>query len=143
MKMKKKDVFISIKGIQKMESDSDTTELFTKGTLYNKDNCTYISYEESEATGFEGCRTTLKIDGTRKVVMLRSGKSRAQLIMENGRRNIGYYGTPQGELAVGVSTTDISGGVGEHGGDLYCRYTLDINASLMSENELYMHIKEC
>ena len=50
----KKDVMISIKGIQKSEGDRDEVELMTFGNFYKRNNNYYITYDESEATGFQG-----------------------------------------------------------------------------------------
>ena len=43
----------------------DTTELFTNGSFYKKNNVYYVTYDESEATGFTDSKTTLKIDYTK------------------------------------------------------------------------------
>ena len=49
----------------------------TRGSLVLKGGSDYVTYRETETTGYEGCTTTLKIavDGSR-VVMLRFGKNR-------------------------------------------------------------------
>ena len=137
----KKDVLITIKGTQQVEEESDSTELFTIGTFDKIKNKVYITYEESETTGFQDCRTTLKIDGDQSVTMLRSGTSRSQLVIERGKRNVGYYGFPEGDLIIGVTAREIRANFGEDGGSLYCRYDLDINAAVMSKNELYVDVK--
>lgn len=57
----KKDVLITIKGTQKIGNEKDVIEMVTTGRFYRKNQMYYISYEETEATGYEGCRTTLKV----------------------------------------------------------------------------------
>lgn len=138
----KKDVFITIRGIQKVDDEKDTTELFTQGNFYRKNNNYYISYDESGATGFQGSTTTLKVEGNDKVTMIRSGSTRSHLIVQNGERNIGHYGTSEGHLAIGVYAKQIRSDLNEHGGDLFFSYNLDINSSLISENEVYINIKD-
>ena len=78
----KKDVLITIKGTQKVGGESDVIEMMTTGRFYRKNKLYYISYEETEATGYEGCRTTLKVGPNDKVTMTRFGPSRSQLIVE-------------------------------------------------------------
>ena len=48
-------------------------ELMTRGQFVQKGGSYYITYKETETTGYEGCTTTLKIaaDGSR-VAMLRA-----------------------------------------------------------------------
>ncbi len=40
----------------------DSLEIYTEGTLYSKNDATYISYEESEEAGLEDTRTLVKLD---------------------------------------------------------------------------------
>lgn len=137
----RQNVLINIRGTQQVEDEKDTTELFTLGSLYKKNNKVYIVYDETETTGFQNCRTTLKIDGEQSITMLRSGESRSQLVIERDKRNVGYYGLPEGELVIGVTAREIKARFDDQGGSLYCRYDLDVNAAVMSKNELFVDVK--
>lgn len=140
----KKDVVINIRGIQYLEdSDNDIVELMTVGRFYRKNGDYYISYDETEATGFEGSRTTLRVEGDHRVTMLRSGQSRSQLIVEKGTRHQCHYETGYGSLMMGVSGDKIESTLSDEGGNLNFKYTLDINASMASENEVFINVKEC
>lgn len=137
----KKEVLIKIKGVQIADGEQDVTELFTQGFMQEKNNAFYITYEETETTGFEGCTTTLKVDND-KVVLMRNGPMKSHLIIENGKRNLGHYGTSEGDLMIGVNTKNIENALTKNGGDIYFSYTLDINSSLISENEVFVNISE-
>ena len=89
----KKDVVITIQGTQTVGNESEEVELFTTGRFYKKDSQYYLAYEETEATGFDVCRTTLKISPNQKVTMTRFGRSRSQLIVEKGVRHQCSYET--------------------------------------------------
>lgn len=139
----KKDVLISIKGVYTNEDDRDVVELFTTGEYYKKNGCYYISYQESEATGFEGSRTTLKVDGKNDTVTLeRTGAANSQLIVQRGVRHQCYYDMGYGDLMVGVHGNRIKSSLTDAGGNLELKYSLDINSMYSSENEMYIHIKE-
>ena len=138
----KKDVLINIRGIQTADGESDVTELFTQGLLYRRRDSYYITYEESETTGFAGCRTTVRVDGPDRVSLIRHGPARTSLTVERGVRNIGFYGTQQGELLIGVSGSQVDVALDDTGGTLYFRYSLDVNSSLISENEVYVDVRE-
>ena len=138
----KKDVLISIKGVYRSEDDNDVIELFTTGTYYKKSGRYHICYDESEATGFEGSRTTLTVDKQDKVTLERSGKSRAQLIVERGVRHQCHYDVGVGDIILGVLGNSIKSSLGDGGGKLEVKYSLDINSALASENEMYVHVKE-
>jgi uncharacterized beta-barrel protein YwiB (DUF1934 family) len=137
----KKNVFIRIKGIQQIENEQDVTELYTQGLFYKKNNNYYITYDESETTGYEGSKTTLKIEGNDKVTLMRSGAVKSHLIIQNGTRNVGHYGTNEGQLMVGVYTKQLNTDLTENGGDVHFRYALDINSTLVSENEVFINVK--
>ena len=80
---------ITIKGTMEQRGDSDTVELMTRGSLVHKEGAYYIVYKETEATGYEGCTTTVKVaEDARKVSMLRYGKVPSQLIVEKGTRHL-------------------------------------------------------
>ena len=68
------------------EEKEEFVELMTRGQFVQKGGSYYITYKETETTGYEGCTTTLKIaaDGSR-VAMLRFGKgggAGTQLLIE-------------------------------------------------------------
>ena len=136
----KKEVYIKIKGVQKNEYESDTTELLTQGLLFEKNGKHYLIYDESEATGFEGCRTTLKLEGSSKVTMRRVGPTHSELVMEKGARNVRLYGTIAGDLQIGVYAETIDNDLTEEGGHVYFKYLLDVNSVFLSENEIYIDV---
>ena len=139
----KKDVLISIKGVSSVENeDADVVEFFTTGEYYKEDGSYYISYQESEVTGFEGSRTVLKVEDENMVTMERSGAAEAQLIIQRGVRHQCRYDAGYGEMTIGVSGGRIRSTLTETGGDLDFAYSLDINTMLAVENEMYIRVEE-
>ena len=139
----KKEVLIQIKGNQKTVEDSDFIELTTVGNLYKKNEHYYLKYEESEATGFEGAVTTLKVEGQDKVTLTRSGSVRSQLIVEKGIRHLCHYDTGYGEMVIGIFGESIRSTLKDTGGRLHFKYTLDVNTGFESENEISILVKQC
>jgi len=143
-----KDVAINIRSIQMAGDDErDTTELFTCGRLRAKrsrgsecPNYT-LSYNETEVTGFAGNKISLAVTGDNMVVMQRSGNSPSNLVIEKGKKHHCHYGTPFGDFMVGISADDVVCNLNEDGGDLYMKYTIDINSTLMSQNEMFIDFK--
>ena len=127
---------ITIKGTMEQRGDTDTVELMTRGSLVHKDGAYYIVYKETEATGYEGCTTTVKVaDDARKVSMLRFGKQTSQLVIVMGTRHICHYVTGYGAISLGVSADVIEHALDENGGKLQFSYTLDSGAeSFISRN---------
>lgn len=140
--MKKKDVIIEIKGVYTQEGESEELDFLTAGSYYREKNLYCISYEESEMTGLEGCHTTLKVDGDRCVTLQRTGASKSQLIIERGVRHQCHYDTGMGAMTIGVSGDRVVSGLGETGGRLEFAYSLDVNTTLASENEVVINVRE-
>ena len=139
----KKDVNINIRGTYTYENEeNDVIEMFTTGKYYSTDGCYFISYLESEATGFDGARTTLKVDAPSTVTMNRTGKESTQLIIQNGVRHQCNYDIGAGSMMIGVSGQSIRSTLGDSGGRLEFKYSLDINSILASENEMLIVIEE-
>ncbi len=138
----KKDVSIRIKGVYTSDEDQSTAELFTLGSLYKKNDHYYITYKESETTGFDGCTTTMKIEAPDRVTLPRRGSSTSHLVLQKGIRNVGRYDMMGNPMEIGVYTDSLESSSGDCGGDLRLHYTLDMNSSLMSENELEISVSE-
>ena len=137
----KKNVCITIKSTQTVDEEKDTTELFTFGAMEQFDGGFRLHYDESEATGFEGSSVTLEVSDN-MVTMTRSGKVISSLFIEKGKKHHCHYGTEFGDFMIGVCTDEIKNELKSTGGDVYLRYTLDINSSYMSENEMHINVKE-
>ncbi len=137
----KEDRLITIKGCQRVDDQEETTELMTVGAMYQKEGSFYIIYNESEATGYEGSRTTVKIDGDRCVTLMRSGANRSQLVIERGVRHQCNYDTGYGSITVGISGDKIITNLTEEGGRVDFKYSIDLNTNLTSENMVSIHVR--
>ena len=118
------------------EEKEEFVELMTRGQFVQKGGSYYITYKETETTGYEGCTTTVKVaEDARKVSMLRFGKQSSQLIIEKGTRHLCHYETGYGSISLGVAADVIEQRLDENGGSLKFSYTLDSGAeSFISRN---------
>ena len=142
MKNKGKDNYIiTIDNTQYNENGKDHFTLSTVGD-YTKDGETrIIRYRDSAATGFEGSETTLHVTPG-MVTMIRTGEYASSLILEKGRRHTCHYGTPVGDLPLGINTTKLENGLTDSGGTLDFSYSLDLNANLFAATELKITVRE-
>ena len=63
------------------------------------------------------------------------------MVIEVGTRHNCAYSTPYGELMLGICGKTLVNEIDNDGGYLKLSYTIDINSSLMSENEIEINIK--
>ncbi len=115
------------------EEKEEFVELMTRGQFVQKGGSFYITYKETQTTGYEGCTTTLKIaaDGSR-VAMLRFGKgggAGTQLLIERERRNLCHYETRLGSMTLGVTADEIDCNLTEKGGTAVFSYLLDADSA--------------
>ena len=131
----KKNVVISLMGVQRYdETPPDVIELVTQGQLHEEeDGALVLTYEESELTGLEGTRTTLRIEGER-VVMLREGELNTQMIFEEGRQHTSLYETPVGELTVDIQTSRLRHNLTDRGGVMEIKYSIAVEHTVTGRN---------
>lgn len=135
------DVWISIKGIQNADGESNTLELDTAGTMERLTDGYKLTYKESETTGMDGVTTSLLVKPT-AITLERQGAMNTLLFLEKGRRTMCNYDTGYGTLTMGVYAKDIRTEMADHGGKFDFHYTLDINSDITSSHDVYVTVKE-
>ena len=117
---------ITIKGTMEQDGERESVELMTRGKFVRRGSSYFIAYEETEATGYACCTTTVKATAdAREVVMTRFGKVPSQLVIEKGVRHICHYETGFGSVSLGVAADVIELDLTDAGGRLQFSYTLD------------------
>lgn len=136
-----KDVLIKIKGVQTTPGNSEEIELTTLGKMWRRNGGWRLRYPETAATGMEGAETTVSVADT-IVEMRRKGPMDTRMTVERDKRHLCLYDTGFGEMTVGVFGQNVESSLGEHGGECFMRYTIDINSGFESVNELHITVKE-
>lgn len=137
--MLREDYTINIIGKQTYENDAGEITLSTTGTYTVKPEARFIAYKEYDEDDPRVSRTAVLKVEPGKVTMMRAGSS-TRLILEEGRRHLCLYDTGFGPLTVGVFTSELSTTLGQDGGYMEIKYTLDIDSNLSSQNELRVEV---
>lgn len=135
----KKQVWLKIEGTQSCDGQTDKTEVITQGMYYKRNDMYYITYKETEATGFEGCTSIIKVKPD-KITFIRQGNSNTNMVIENRQRNIGCYSTQLGDLMVGTTAKEINIALDDDGGSVSFEYALDINYQYISDNSINIQV---
>ena len=130
-----KDVLVQVKGTQYMDGDSDTIEVITNGSCYEKNGKWYVLYEEIMEELNAVTKNTVKISAD-KVEITKKGLIQAQMVYETGKMNVCNYTTPMGLILLGITTKDISFCVEEDKLHLDIQYSLEMNGQPVSGNRL-------
>lgn len=135
-------VMIKMKSVQIVDGESTEMELITEGK-YSYCNGTHtVSYKDSEATGFDDSTTSVIVEKERFATINRDGKAPSNLVLEIGKKHHCHYGTPYGDMMIGIYAHRIQNTLDANGGHLYMKYTIDINSSYISDNEIIMDIEQ-
>ncbi|MGN0630280.1 MAG: DUF1934 domain-containing protein [Ruminococcus sp.] len=134
----KQQIQLKLRSVLFADGERTETELLTDGTMEQADGKVILSYEDSDATGFEGATTTITAENDSFVSITRTGTANSNLVIETGKKHHCLYGTPYGDITVGVFTHKIENDLSENGGSLYLKYTIDVNSAYMSDNEIYI-----
>ncbi len=138
----KENYVINIEGKIEQAGETDVVSLTTRGRYIHRDGNYYIRYEETEATGYEGNTTTVKVEQDTLVEMRRSGTMPSEIIVERGRRHICHYETPYGAISLGVAADAIENSLSDEGGRLMFSYTLDSDKAHFSHNQVTITVQE-
>ena len=126
---------ICIDGTLDQQGEQERIQLKTRGSFLRRGNSFFIAYEETEATGYAGCTTTVKVAADEsRVAMLRFGPASSQLIIEKGVRHVCHYETGVGALTLGVAADEIRCLLTDAGGQAFFSYTLDDGTQELSRN---------
>ena len=98
------------------------------------------TYDETEISGMEGTKTTLKIKGD-KVVLHREGTTSTKMEFQKNNTQVALYNTPYGMLELKTSTKELDLDVDEKGGNISIKYHLIAGGQEPIKTNLDMKIK--
>lgn len=136
-----KDVIISISGLQFAEEiGKDPVEVVVNGEYYFKNGKHYVVFDEVMEGFKERTKSVMKfkddlLDITKK------GLTNVHMIFEENKKNLTYYGTPFGNLLIGISTKNVELKEREEALDLTVGYTLEVNYEYLADCLITMNIK--
>ncbi len=141
-----KDITLKITGKQFSGNEpEEKMEFVTDGKMYEKNGSRYIIYEESEFSGFPGCKTALKFTGE-SIRMKRIGQNVGmgmEFIFEEGKRFSSEYRTPYGNFDMEVLTKSLIGRLDDEGtGEVSIDYQVSLNGVTEGRNELVIQVIE-
>ena len=139
--MQMKDVIISVTGVQQSANGPDSMELVTAGQYGQDGTETLLTWQESELTGMEGTKTSLRVqpDG---VVLSREGTLNTRMEFSEGEKRYFLYETPFGSTTMGLSTRRIINRLGTHGGEIEIDYSVDMDHTVVGRNRFFIRVQE-
>lgn len=132
---------ITLRGIQtSTQNETTTIEFISEAKFYKKYDTYYIVYEETEITGMEGTKTTIKISGD-VVSLIRFGSISSNMTFEKGVKHACNYGTGFGFLDVLTEGNEVKINLNECGGEVYVDYEVEIGGERIGKNNFHLVVK--
>ena len=128
-----KDVYVTIKGLQFAEDDSDSIEVITIGQLSEINHSIYIKYDDVIEGESTVSHNLIKIsdDG---VEITKKGPVTAHMSFVPNQKTMTYYETPFGNLYLGIFARTVEVEKTDSKITIEIDYSLELN---------YEHISEC
>ena len=138
-----KNYILSVEGKQTVEGSSDKIDLQTVASYVTKNGSRYISYTEYDAMNpKQTYKTTIKISPENIVTVMKGGKEKHNLMLEQGVRHKCEYVTAFGMILLGVFTDSVEVDLNDRGGTVKVHYTIDVESEVASINELNITVEE-
>ena len=134
-----KKAIISICSTQDI-GEKEKMEVVTVGEFSINGDEFIATYDETEISGMEGTKTTLKIKGN-KVVLHREGTTSTKMEFQKNNTQVALYNTPYGMLELKTSTKELDLDVDEKGGNISIKYHLIAGGQEPIKTNLDMKIK--
>ncbi len=102
-----KKIQMKIRTEQRIAGDEpETMELQTAGTLTQREDCTELTYEETQMTGLVGVQTSFFLYGKDRLVLQRRGPElNSRMDFRLGQRDDSLYDVGVGALLLSVTAT--------------------------------------
>ena len=137
----KKDVLVTFSSNNAYHEidDKDSVVFQTRGTLYDKDGKFYLNYNEEIENS--KVKNTLKIED-RKVTIMRFGDVNTQKTIEQGKKHLNYYETPEGTFLMGVLGDKVNVSLDDKKGRILLKYGVEFNNVLTTLNTIDVKYEE-
>ena len=137
-----KKVLVKVKGTQGVDGEKSVIELSTEGTLREFEGDYIITYSDDPTESGEKTKTQLTIQKNGTVILDRRGDLNSRLVITEGERNQCLYSIPQGSMTLGIYGKQVTSNMTASGGMVKMVYSIDMNLSPLSDNEVEIFVEE-
>ncbi|MDR0249328.1 MAG: DUF1934 domain-containing protein [Oscillospiraceae bacterium] len=136
--MRRRNVWISIKGRQLLGLYDDCVEMATGGFLSPVPGGYMLSYLESSK--YLGQINTKLVVLKDKMTLTREGEQCTHMEFEQGQKLLSYFDNESGSYTVGVNTLRLTSTLGDGGGDVEMRYSIELDNEMTGASVLSIHV---
>lgn len=136
-----KDVLLSITGLQfDGIVEEDQVEVISPGEYYFQNNKHFVLFHEVYEESAQITKNTIKIQNN-VVELIKKGYVNVHMIFEVNKKNMTYYSTPFGNIAIGIDTENITLNESEDKIEVTINYVLEVNYEFVADCKISISIK--
>lgn len=134
------DVLISVKGMHMLNSEQEEEiEVTSAGKYYFRNGRHYVLYEEITEDGQAVIKNRVKLSKDCLEVQ-KKGPVNSNMIFRRGEKSTSWYGTPFGEMLIGIEVTDMQFAEQEDQIEVKVEYVLEMNYEHVSDAGIRLKI---
>ena len=129
------DILISVRGlhtldIEQEEEETDELEMTMPGKYYFRNGKHYVLFEETDEESQSVVKNRFKLSEDRLE------------IFQRGEKSSSWYGTPVGDVQLGIEVTDMQLMEGDDEIEMNVAYALEMNSEHVSDSRIRLRIME-
>lgn len=140
------DILISVRGlhtldIEQEEEETDELEMTMSGKYYFRNGKHYVLFEETDEESQSVVKNRFKLSEDRLEIS-KKGVMNATMTFQRGEKSSSWYGTPVGDVQLGIEVTDMQLMEGEDEIEMNVAYALEMNSEHVSDSRIRLRIME-
>ena len=140
------DILISVRGlhtldIEQEEEETDELEMTMSGKYYFRTGKHYVLFEETDEESQSVVKNRFKLSEDRLEIS-KKGVMNATMTFQRGEKSSSWYGTPVGDVQLGIEVTDMQLMEGEDEIEMNVAYALEMNSEHVSDSRIRLRIME-
>ena len=140
------DILISVRGlhtldIEQEEEETDELEMTMPGKYYFRNGKHYVLFEETDEESQSVVKNRFKLSEDRLEIS-KKGVMNATMTFQRGEKSSSWYGTPVGDVQLGIEVTDMQLMEGEDEIEMNVAYALEMNSEHFSYSRIRLRIME-
>ena len=140
------DILISVRGlhtldIEQEEEETDELEMTMPGKYYFRNGKHYVLFEETDEESQSVVKNRFKLSEDRLEIS-KKGAMNTTMTIQRGEKSSSWYGTPVGDVQLGIEVTDMQLMEGEDEIEMNVAYALEMNSEHVSDSRIRLRIME-
>ena len=140
------DILISVRGlhtldIEQEEEETDELEMTMPGKYYFRNGKHYVLFEETDEESQSVVKNRFKLSEDRLEIS-KKGAMNTTMTFQRGEKSCSWYGTPVGDVQLGIEVTDMQLMEGEDEIEMNVAYALEMNSEHVSDSRIRLRIME-